>query len=36
LSICRQIAEAHKGKIEVESKLDVGTHFKIRLPNSAC
>ena len=35
LSICRQIAEAHKGKIEVESKLDVGTHFKIRLPSSA-
>ena len=36
LSICRQIAEAHKGKIEVESKLGVGTRFKIRLPNSAC
>jgi len=34
LSICRQIAEAHKGKIEVESKLGVGTRFKIRLPNS--
>ena len=36
LCICRQIAEAHKGKIEVESKLGVGTRFKIRLPNSAC
>ena len=36
LSICRQIAEAHKGKIEVESKLGVGTRFKICLPNSAC
>ena len=36
LSICRQIAEAHKGKIEVESKLGIGTRFKIRLPNSAC
>ena len=36
LSICRQIAEAHKGKIEVESKLGVGTRFKIRLPSSAC
>ena len=36
LSICRQIAEAHKGNIEVESKLGVGTRFKIRLPNSAC
>lgn len=36
LSICRQIAEAHKGKIEVESKLGLGTRFKIRLPSSAC
>ena len=36
LSICRQIAEAHKGKIVVESKLGVGTRFKIRLPSSAC
>ena len=36
LSICRQIAEAHKGKIEVESKLGVGTRFKICLPSSAC
>ena len=33
LSICKQIAESHKGKIEVESKLGVGTRFKIRLPN---
>ena len=32
LSICRQIAGAHKGNIEVESKLGVGTRFKIRLP----
>ena len=32
LSICRQIAEAHKGTIEVESKLGVGTRFKIRIP----
>ena len=32
LSICRQIAEAHKGSIEVESKLGVGTRFKIRIP----
>ena len=36
LSICKQIAEAHKGTIEVESKLGVGTRFKIRLPNSGC
>jgi signal transduction histidine kinase len=33
LSICKQIAQAHKGEIEVESKLGVGTRFKIRLPN---
>ena len=32
LSICRQIAEAHKGTIEVESKLGAGTQFKIRIP----
>ena len=32
LSICRQIAEAHKGTIEVKSKLGVGTRFKIRIP----
>ena len=32
LSICRQIAEAHKGTIEVESKLGAGTRFKIRIP----
>ena len=36
LSICKQIAQAHKGEIEVESKLGVGTRFKIRLPNSTC
>ncbi|MZH04522.1 MAG: heavy metal sensor histidine kinase [Nitrospinae bacterium] len=32
LSICRQIAEAHKGSIEVESKLGIGTRFKIHIP----
>ena len=32
LSICKQIAEAHKGNIEVESKLGIGTRFNIRLP----
>ena len=32
LSICRQIAKAHKGTIEVESALGVGTRFKIRIP----
>ncbi|MBT3923307.1 MAG: heavy metal sensor histidine kinase [Nitrospina sp.] len=33
LSICQHIAEAHKGKIEVESKPSVGTRFKIRIPS---
>lgn len=32
LSISQHIAEAHKGKIDVESKLGVGTRFKIRIP----
>jgi heavy metal sensor kinase len=36
LSICKHIAEAHKGKIEVESKLGVGTRFKIRIPSTGC
>ena len=33
LSICRHIAEAHKGKIEVESKPGAGTRFKIHIPS---
>ncbi len=32
LSICKYIAEAHKGRIDVESKLSVGSCFKIRIP----
>jgi two-component system OmpR family sensor kinase len=35
LSICKHIVAAHKGKIEVESKVGVGTKFKIRLPKIA-
>ncbi len=34
LSICKHIVEAHKGKIEVESRLGVGTRFKIRIPST--
>ena len=34
LSICRHIAEAHKGKIEVESKSGLGTRFKIHIPST--
>ena len=33
LSICRHIAEAHKGKIEVESKPGLGTRFKVHIPS---
>jgi len=32
LSICKFIVEAHKGAIDVESKLGSGTKFKISLP----
>lgn len=32
LAICQQIAEAHKGKIEVESRLGTGSVFTVRLP----
>jgi heavy metal sensor kinase len=32
LSICQHIAEAHKGKIEVESKFGIGSRFKVRIP----
>jgi signal transduction histidine kinase len=34
LSISKGIVEAHKGTIEVESKLGEGTTFTIRLPLS--
>lgn len=34
LSICRHIAEAHKGKIGVESKPGLGTRFKIHIPST--
>jgi two-component system NtrC family sensor kinase len=32
LSICYGIIEAHGGRIEVESKLDEGTTFRVILP----
>ncbi len=32
LSICKKIIDNHKGTIEVESKLDQGTTFRIKLP----
>lgn len=34
LAICRKIAEAHGGTIGYESKLDEGTVFEVRLPES--
>ena len=36
LSICKHIAEAHKGEIKVESKLGIGSRFKIRIPTTEC
>ncbi|MEW6096768.1 MAG: ATP-binding protein, partial [bacterium] len=33
LAICQRIIEAHKGEIEVKSKVGIGTTFTIRLPN---
>ena len=32
LAICQQIINEHQGKISVESKIDAGTTFKIKLP----
>jgi signal transduction histidine kinase len=32
LAICRHIAEAHGGKIEVESQVGVGSTFSVWLP----
>jgi two-component system NtrC family sensor kinase len=32
LSICTKIIESHQGTIQVESKLDEGTTFRVKLP----
>ena len=32
LASCKEIIEAHKGRIRVESSLGVGTAFTIKLP----
>jgi signal transduction histidine kinase len=32
LAICREIVEAHAGRIEVESAVGEGTTFTVRLP----
>ncbi len=34
LSICKQIVQGHGGRIEVKSKLGVGTSFAVMLPRS--
>jgi len=34
LSICKFIVDAHKGSINIESKMGEGTKFKITLPKS--
>ena len=33
LFTCREIVEAHGGRLEVESKVNVGTRFRIVLPS---
>ena len=35
LSICKQIVQGHNGRIEVKSKIGVGTSFTIHLPRNA-
>jgi signal transduction histidine kinase len=35
LSICKQIVQGHNGRIEVKSKMGVGTSFTIHLPRVA-
>jgi signal transduction histidine kinase len=34
LAIVKQIAEAHRGTVEIESQIGVGTRVRIRLPGS--
>jgi two-component system phosphate regulon sensor histidine kinase PhoR len=34
LSICKFIVDAHKGTIDIESKLGEGTKFKVSLPKT--
>ncbi len=34
LSICKQIVQGHGGRVEVKSKLGVGTSFAVMLPRS--
>jgi len=35
LSICKQIVQGHNGRIEVKSKMGIGTSFTIHLPRNA-
>jgi signal transduction histidine kinase len=35
LSICKQIIQGHNGRIEVKSKMGVGTSFTVHLPRSS-
>ena len=34
LSICKQIVQGHGGRMDVKSKIGVGTSFTVRLPRS--
>jgi signal transduction histidine kinase len=35
LSICKQIVQGHNGRIEVKSKMGIGTSFSVHLPRTA-
>jgi signal transduction histidine kinase len=35
LSICKQIVQGHNGRIEVKSKMGVGTSFTVHFPRGA-
>jgi signal transduction histidine kinase len=35
LSICKQIIQGHNGRIEVKSKMGIGTSFTLHLPRAS-